>query len=44
MTQRVFNSKERTIQELKCAFLGNLVCSVSLYIGEGSMPSIDFVD
>ena len=32
------------VQEVKHTFLGNLVSWVSLYIEEGSMPLIDFVD
>ena len=42
--QRLFENKERSIHILKSLFLNNLFLWVKLYIGEGLMSLIDFVD
>ena len=40
----MFESEEQPVQALKCSFLRNLVFWVCMYIEEGSMLLIDFVD
>ena len=42
--ERVFESSEQMIQELKCTFFGCLVSWVCFYIGEDSMHLFEFVD